>query len=100
MQGFLLFIGIEVISVTVTTAGILHMNLLQSLAVLFLHPVDVFTKMVSDTVPRQIVKVTQAEDFPLVTTWIGLCINWLKSNYPLTVKAGLKGKEPWRVKEK
>ena len=40
------------------------------------------------------------EDYPSVSTWIGLCTTWLKTNYPLTVKADLRGKEPWRTQEK
>ena len=40
------------------------------------------------------------EDYPSVSTWIGLCTTWLKTNYQLTVKADLRGKEPWRTQEK
>ena len=40
------------------------------------------------------------EDYPDITTWMMLCTNWLKTNFPLTVKADLKGKEPWLKKDK
>ncbi|MCR4791618.1 MAG: alpha/beta hydrolase [Lachnospiraceae bacterium] len=41
-----------------------------------------------------------AEAYPDTAEWITLCTNWLKSHYPVTVRADLKGKEPWLQKEK
>jgi len=40
------------------------------------------------------------EDYPAVSTWFSLCAGWLASNYPITVKADLRGKEPWLKKDK
>jgi hypothetical protein len=52
LQGFLLFIGIEVILITVTATGAFHMNFLQCLAVLVLYPVNIIrTKLFSDISP-------------------------------------------------
>ncbi len=40
------------------------------------------------------------ENVPLVTPWIDLLRSWLELHYPITVKADLKGKEPWLTDRK